>query len=58
MLLKDSLERRGPSQTKIRLSTQLETHRAAIFKSVWNWIYTEDITELVPVVDVFLIRPI
>ena len=43
---------------RIRRSTQLGTHSTALAKGFWNGVYPQDMTELVPVVDVFLIGPI
>jgi hypothetical protein len=35
-----------------------DTHHLALLKSVRNRVYSQDMTELVPVVDVFLVGPV
>jgi hypothetical protein len=47
---KNSLEATGTQREK--WSIQLGTHQSAFFESIWNWVYPQDITKLVPVVDV------
>ena len=37
---------------------QWGTHLTAFIEGVWNWVYFKDMTELVPIVDVFLVGPI
>jgi hypothetical protein len=54
MFLFDSLGR----DMKIRESTQWGTHRTAFIKDVWDWVYSQDMTEFVPIVDVFLVGSI
>ena len=59
MLCKDSLGGDGDTfKRRTKRSTQLGTHRTAFSNGVWDRIYTQDMTELVPVVDVVLIGPV
>ena len=58
MLPANSLGETRNSQREIKQSTQLGTHCTAFFKGIRNWIYSQDMAKLVPVVDIFLVGPI
>ena len=58
VLLKDGLAETRALLNENQTVYTTRTHRTACTKSFGNWVYSQDMTELVPVVDVIIVGPI